>query len=398
MRKEEGFSKTRVQAEIQQCFPQTRAAAIRNRSATPRAGPDADTRAVSDRDSAAQRKPFPIAAESGEGEGAMRRVTRPEQEETSQRQHEADRREVTQEPELRGLKEMLLTLPTRADILALPTRAEMEALVLRMEESHRKELETVQEDVQQLTDKLTQMETVGGLLEKRVASLEQAQRLQTLQVDSLQLKLEEIEDRSRRRNLRFRGVPESIGKEALQQAIETICRQLMDPPSPQLLEFERLHRALGPPSDNINRPRDIICCFHYFSHKELISRRAWAVGEIIFEGSRIQILPDLSRATLQRRAMLRPMLDKVKQAGGTYRWGYPIAVIIKKNTQSFHLQQPLELPELFKFMEMEEIEVQNWLQHLPGLSRGTAKFTGLKRTEKRKESLLVPPQGEKGAR
>ena len=76
---------------------------------------------------------------------------------------------------------------------------------------------------------------------------------------------------------------------------------------------------------------------------------------MLYEGSRIQILPDLSRATLQRRAMLRLVLDKIKQAGGTYRWGYPIAVIIKRNTQTFHLQQPRELPEMFKFMEMEAI-------------------------------------------
>ena len=110
----------------------------------------------------------------------------------------------------------------------------------------------------------------------------------------------------------------------------------------------------------------------------------------MFEGSRIQILPDLSRATLQRRAMLRTVLDRVKQAGGTYRWGYPIAVIIKRNSQTFHLQQPLELPEMFKFMDIEEIEIPNWLQHLPGISRGIAKPIGQRRPERRKESDIVP--------
>ena len=126
----------------------------------------------------------------------MRRTiqeTRTDLEEAEKRQCKMDLKEADQAPELRSLKELLLTLPTRADILALPTRAEMEALVLRMEESHRKELETVQEEVQHLTDKLAHVETEGGMLEKRVVCLEQAQRLQTAQVDSLQLKIEEIE-------------------------------------------------------------------------------------------------------------------------------------------------------------------------------------------------------------
>lgn len=106
---------------------------------------------------------------------------------------------------------------------------------------------------------------------------------------------------------------------------------------PQAMEFERLHRSLGPRSVNVNRPRDVICRFHRYAHKELISRKVWEAGEIEQDGVSVRILPDLSHATLQRRAMLCPLLDKIKMLGETYWWIYPISLIIKKNSLTFTL-------------------------------------------------------------
>lgn len=76
----------------------------------------------------------------------------------------------------------------------------------------------------------------------------------------------------------------------------------------------------------------------------------------------MKILPDLSRATLQRRAMLRPLLHNIRKLGGTYRWGYPIALIVRKGSSSFVLQHPADLPELFSFLEIETFAIPNWLQ------------------------------------
>lgn len=171
-------------------------------------------------------------------------------------------------------------------------------------------------------------------LEKRVKQLEQVQNLQSVHVTLLQLQMEDFEDRSRRQNLRFRGIPETVGREALQATALAICRQLAIPPPPQELKFESVHRALGPPSVNKYRPRDVIGRFHRYAHKELISRKAWEKGDVEYEGEKIKVLPDLSRATLQRRAMLHPLLEKIKSLGGTYRWGYPIALTVKKKTHS----------------------------------------------------------------
>lgn len=68
---------------------------------------------------------------------------------------------------------------------------------------------------------------------------------------------------------------------------------------PTEFEIVRVHRALGPKSQDHMRPRDIICRIHLYQQKELILKAAWNTGEIIYEGAHIRILTDVSRATLQ---------------------------------------------------------------------------------------------------
>lgn len=144
---------------------------------------------------------------------------------------------------------------------------------------------------------------------------------------SIQLRLEKIEDRSRRNNLRFRGIPEDIGEEALHMVVRNICQKLGISTAPREVEFDRMHRAPRPCSIDLARPRDVIGRLHRYAHKVLISRKAWEVGTLNYEGAVVKIFPDLSRATLQRRAQLRPLLEKIRLLGGSYRWGYPISLM-----------------------------------------------------------------------
>lgn len=193
----------------------------------------------------------------------------------------------------------------RALLQALPTPADMEALIYRMGETHRRDLQSIRIDVQSLSDRICTGETTQTALEKRVSQLEKAQSLQASHVSSLQLHLEQLAVRSRRNNLRLRGIPEDAGQESLQSIVVTICQQLAISEAPQDLEFDRMHRALGPRSTDPKRPRDVICRMYHYSHRESILRKAWEVGDSDFKGSPIKILADLSRATLQRRALLR---------------------------------------------------------------------------------------------
>lgn len=88
-------------------------------------------------------------------------------------------------------------------------------------------------------------------------------------------------------------------------------------------------------------------------------------GTLQFQGAEIKILPDLSRATLQRRAVLRPLLNVIRSKGCTYRWGYPFHLIVRKGAQSFALQHVEDIPQLFEFLETDPIAVSDWLAPVP---------------------------------
>lgn len=58
-------------------------------------------------------------------------------------------------------------------------------------------------------------------------------------------------------------------------------------------------------------------------------RRAWNRGPAQFDGATIHLLPDLPRRTLYMSCQVKPLLDKVKDCGGTYGWSYTFGPTIR---------------------------------------------------------------------
>lgn len=267
-----------------------------------------------------------------------------------------------EDPDIRAL---LRVLPTKADMEALPTKADMEALVLRVEEQHRRDLQELCSEVHEIDERLTREETLMGALETRVSQLEKAQQRHQDQLAEVQLHAEDLENRSRRQNLRLRGIPKATGPENLTEAVRAIIHIIIDSDLPTSLEFVRIHRALGPKHADMQRPRSVLCRLHRYSHKEQIMRAVWLKGPVDFNGAQISVYPDVCRVSLLRRAMLKPLLEKLCRAELPYRWGFPIQLTIRKGSASFTLRRHAKLPNLFAFLGMEAVPLRDWLGPLP---------------------------------
>lgn len=94
-----------------------------------------------------------------------------------------------------------------------------------------------------------------------------------------QLHQEDMEDRSRRNNLRLRGPPEVTGAEDLTDTALAIFCSIDGVELPERVTLDRIHRALGPRRSDPARPRDVIFRLHYYTHKEQIIRKAWESGK-----------------------------------------------------------------------------------------------------------------------
>lgn len=153
----------------------------------------------------------------------------------------------------------------------------------------------------------------------RIAQLEKGHVAFQECLAEMQLQAEDFENRSCRNNLQIQGLPKATGPENLQETILAILKRVLSPDPPATMEFDWVHRALGPKPQDPDRPRDVICRLHRYSQKDQVLRAAWSRDQIEFDGAPISIFPDVSRATLQRQAMLKPLLEKLRRAALPYR-------------------------------------------------------------------------------
>lgn len=80
-----------------------------------------------------------------------------------------------------------------------------------------------------------------------IQSSQHSDRLQELheQLGASLLKIDDLENRSRRYNFRIRGVPESF--QDIPAAVQSIIKELLPDIAPHKLELDRVHRALQYP-------------------------------------------------------------------------------------------------------------------------------------------------------
>lgn len=98
----------------------------------------------------------------------------------------------------------------------------------------------------------------------------------------LQLQSEESENRSRRNNIRIKGVPEDIEGPALKDRVVSILNQILKNPPDTLIELDRVHRIPTIHNPAQRNPRDVLCRVHFFRVKEDILQNSMRGGEYKF--------------------------------------------------------------------------------------------------------------------
>lgn len=262
---------------------------------------------------------------------------------------------------------------------SLPTKEDIKAMISNLEDAHCREVQEIRSEITTINTRVDGADSFAAATEARLERLERIQAKQEETIKDLTLHIEDLEDRGRRNNLRIKGLPEPEGREDLPAIVREIFHQLFDAPAETAIKIDRVHRALGPRSGDPNRPRDVLCRLHHYSTKEDLSRLAWRKGSLSYKGAKLQFFSDVSRGTLQRRAILRPLLDRLLEEGFTYKWGHPFHLVVKSEGASFEVHSPADLPDLFIFVDMPPMEVPDWtaqLRDTPGRSRRNRRRRG----------------------
>ncbi|XP_068106887.1 melanoma-derived growth regulatory protein isoform X1 [Hyperolius riggenbachi] len=153
--------------------------------------------------------------------------------------------------------------------------AKLDHLLNRMHRVFRQELSAAVAD---LSGQIGEVGERVATLEKQTDSLTEAVNADKLQIDEqaqqieeLQIKLEDLENRTRRANLRIRGVPESIAD--LKPMALNLFSALLPNLDPAELRIVRIHRALTKPK-NRDLPRDIVLKLQHEEHRDTILNAA----------------------------------------------------------------------------------------------------------------------------
>ena len=207
---------------------------------------------------------------------------------------------------------------TKADIASLKTefRAEMSSL-----RSAQTETATT---IREIEGALNRHDSSIAGLDKTILDLKQ-------EVGKLKDRNDDLENRSRRQNLRIIGIPEGVenGKPTAFMASFFACvlgDEITDP-----LVLDRAHRSLAAKPKPGDRPRPTIVRLHYYTDKEKILQVSRNKGELKFRGARVHIFPDMSDELSRRRAAFTPVKAKLREAGITYGLYHPAELRLVHN-------------------------------------------------------------------
>ncbi|KAJ1082475.1 hypothetical protein NDU88_002642 [Pleurodeles waltl] len=189
-----------------------------------------------------------------------------------------------------------------------------------------------------------QSQTSG--LDHRVVAVESQVVLQTDRDEELlhlRSKLTDLEDRSRRNNVRFLGFPEGIeGTDILSYLRDTLPKLAditFDPP----LEFQRAHRLGLKRQYGKDRLRPIIACFLWHRQVRQLLQMSRRQGPLRLGTLEIHLSADFSKVTADRRRAflsLRPRLRHLDVKFGLFE---PARMWITKNGESRTFYDPEDL-------------------------------------------------------
>lgn len=188
------------------------------------------------------------------------------------------------------------------------------------------------------TDLLSQSQRIGEA-EERIAQTEDVSALQHKvkkleeTTDFLRNKVQDLEDRGRRSNLRLVGLPEKSEGSNMCAFIEGLLSKVLNDTFSSTPVIERAHRV-GQVNPNCpTTSRAIVMKFLNYQDKEKALRAARKMKELRYEGQRISLFPDLSAETRQRQRQFDGV--KAQLRGMEIRYGmlYPAHLIVTHSDQ-----------------------------------------------------------------
>lgn len=202
--------------------------------------------------------------------------------------------------------------------------------------------------VQTHSDKLHHIENKMADLYNAHNDLVDAYADQENELQRVQNKLADLEDRSRRNNIKFRGIPESVPPSDLTNFVQRLMKALIPSLTDIELCVDRAHRIPKPKFLPDTAPRDTLARVHYYHVKERVMRAAKQSPAVPEEFMGISLYTDISQHTAMNRKKLAPLTKLLRNHNLIYKWGFPTKLLITWNGKTYAIYSVEKGIQLFK--------------------------------------------------
>ncbi|KAI4895732.1 hypothetical protein NFI96_005495 [Prochilodus magdalenae] len=238
--------------------------------------------------------------------------------------------------------ELAVILASEMEKQRVNLREDMAALIQSSLAPIQSSLTVFQETVDTLDRRVTSVETTAGENFEALGKAEKAiAQLQTLNAKLLD-RIEDLENRSRRANLRIINVPEDSEKnEDMLTFVSALLSETMGEQvfaGPPVLD--RAHRALRQKPEK-GPPRAIIVAFHRYQDRE--KALSWARQKAVkYKGNTLRFYPDLSVALSKKRAAFKSVKADLYKKGIKFKLKYPARLEVTHRGKSLTFETPPE--------------------------------------------------------
>lgn len=204
-------------------------------------------------------------------------------------------------------------------------------------------LDSLQITVTSFQSRLAAVESVAGDNFERLTAAESTIKTLRSQTQSLLDRCDDLENRSRRSNLRILNIPE--GSEDGKDPLKFMSDVLMEVMGPDVFstppELERAHRTPTFRAGQRSSPRTFLVCFSRFQQKEAALR--WARNhELKYQGATIRVYQDVSTTLAKKRAAFNGVKQALYQKNVRFHLLYPARLRVMCGDDVFTFDSPDE--------------------------------------------------------
>uniref|UniRef100_A0AAV2K3G5 Uncharacterized protein n=1 Tax=Knipowitschia caucasica TaxID=637954 RepID=A0AAV2K3G5_KNICA len=150
---------------------------------------------------------------------------------------------------------------------------------------------------------------------------------------ALEMSIFELEDRSRRDNIRIINLPENVESGDVRTYLLTSLKKWLPALSGDNIEVMRAHR-IGPERVTSGGPRTVICKMLRYTDRDRILKAARAT-RIEVNGREVRFAADYSNYTVKKRRVFAPAMDTARKCGFTPFLIYPAKLKLTRGAEAY---------------------------------------------------------------